>query len=89
MSTDGDEVIWATSTTGDDFQCVHVRDWEIAQRRIAELEATVNALKNPPDEKLIFGCELQSMGDETLCLSDMRAKWSAVVRALENTEAIS
>jgi hypothetical protein len=31
----GDEVIWATSTTGEDFQCVHVADWREAQVRIS------------------------------------------------------
>ena len=41
MSDDGDEVIWATSTTGDDFRCVHVDDWRIAKARIAELEAAL------------------------------------------------
>ena len=34
-----DEVIWATSTTGEDFQCVHVDAWREAMARIAELEA--------------------------------------------------
>ena len=36
-----EEVIWATSTTGDDFQCVHVADWLKARDRNAELEATL------------------------------------------------
>ena len=38
------EVIWATSTTGEDFQCVHHDDWRIAQERIAKLEAALRAL---------------------------------------------
>jgi hypothetical protein len=35
------EVIWATSTTGEDFQCVHVDAWRAAQTRVAELEAAL------------------------------------------------
>jgi DNA-binding LacI/PurR family transcriptional regulator len=34
-----DPVIWATSTTGEDFQCVHVDDWQAARARIDALEA--------------------------------------------------
>lgn len=36
-----DEVIWATSTTGEDFQCVHVDAWREAKMRVAELEAAI------------------------------------------------
>ena len=39
--TQDEEVIWATSTTGDDFQCVHVDDWREAKARIAVLEAAL------------------------------------------------
>lgn len=49
-----EEVIWATSMTGDDFRCVHADDWRIAQVRIAELEAALRKIvehskMTPPD----------------------------------------
>lgn len=46
MSETDEEVIWATSTTGDDFQCVHVDDWREAKKRIAELEASLSGIVN-------------------------------------------
>lgn len=41
-----EEVIWATSTTGDDFQCVHVDDWREARKRIAALELALGIIAN-------------------------------------------
>ena len=48
--TKDDAVIWATSMTGEDFQCVHVDDWRIAQARIAELEAIARSQKAMLDD---------------------------------------
>lgn len=39
-----DEVIWATSTTGDDFQCVHVRDWESARSDVRFLLSIIDSM---------------------------------------------
>ncbi len=45
MSAEVDkEVIWATSTTGEDFQCVHVGAWRESRERIVELEAALDDL---------------------------------------------
>ena len=41
-----EEVIWAESTTGDSFQCVHVDDWLTARARIVELEAFIAKMRD-------------------------------------------
>jgi hypothetical protein len=81
-----DEVMWAQSLTGDDFQCVHVDAWNEAKDEIAKLKAEIDrfrALIAEIDKRTMF--EAYGMGnsfaDSIDCLVQCGGKCPTVEEA--------